>query len=815
MKTLTGHFRAIADSRPDSVALCSAAGETTYRVLRQQASRIAGALRARGVRQEVPVGIALPRSEAAIASVLGVLIAGGAYVPIDPSYPPERQRFIAEDCGAPVILTAGASGPDELFASKRLRIDELSDDAEFLDFPLNEQPADALLYILYTSGSTGRPKGVCGTHAATLNRLRWGWECHPFVPSEVVSHRTSLNFVDSAVEIFSGLLQGVKTAIVSPEETADLALFSAALQRHHVTRLTVVPSLLAALLRTNPDLGTTLPQVRLWISSGEELGVELLHRFRAAHPQATLLNIYGSTEVTGDVTCATFLPGTLLHEDHVPIGSAMAGAELFIFDEKMIPVAEGNRGELYVGGPVLARGYHARPEEEARRFLPHPLQPEARIFRTGDVVRRRPDAQLDYLGRMDHQVKIRGIRVELEEVERTIEAALPQGGRIAVVAVGTPSDPGARRLYAFAAPSSVDLAALQRHAAAHLPAAAVPWRFVSLDSLPLTPNGKIDRRTLSERASASATRPHQDVRAKESVGSSPASSLGQQLARILSSVLGVWPVGHDDSLVSLGGDSLALAELMAALARVGGAHLEPAQVRHATVAEMTQLLTTTSAGRAVHQVFPSFYIEPSYTVQPAQLVHFICEIFAAREPLAVASGATTDTLTTLITSIVAACSGQELSFLARDRATADLVGFCMAHDLARVFNPLPEKIPRSIQMIVALLDELMHEYTQLRGPVQPGEVVDLQVTGAVTTVDGYVIADALEAHVLAAARTQGFKRAVTICTHHATARLAQRAGYQLLAARPYDRYVYTNERVFAALAPQHGEAGLYEKDLTS
>ena len=811
MATLTEHFLAIADARPDSIALCSAKGETTYSALRQRAARIAGVLRERGVRQEVPVGISLPRSEDAIASVLGVLLAGGAYVPIDPDYPAQRQRFIAEDCKAPVILTAGGSSRDALFSTRRLSIDEISADAELLEIPPLELRADPLLYILYTSGSTGRPKGVCGTHAATMNRLRWGWECLPFALSEVVSHRTSLNFVDSAVEIFSGLLQGVPTAIVRPEETADLALFTSALQRHGVTRLTVVPSILGALLRANPELGSVVPQVRLWTSSGEELSVELLHRFRAAHPQATLLNIYGSTEVTGDVTCATFLPGTPLPGERVPIGSAMASAELLILDEELRAVDEGEPGELYVSGPVLARGYHARPEEEARRFLPHPAQPEARMFRTGDVVRRRPDAQLDYLGRVDHQVKIRGIRVELEEVERTIEAALPQDGRIAVVAAGAPGDPGARKLYAFAAPSSVDLAALQRHAAAHLPGAAVPSRFVALDTLPLTPNGKLDRRTLGERASAESL--GAGFRAKASVRSSPAGSLLEQLAQLWSSVLGVWPVGRDDSLASLGGDSLALAELMAALARIGGASLEPIQVRHATLAEVARLLDAAIAGRAVPQVLTPFSIVPARTVEPAPLVCFISEIFAAREPIAVASGATADELTILIATIVSACSGQELSFLARESSTGDLVGFCMAHDLARVMNPLPEKLPCSLRKVIALLDELMQDYMQLRGPARAGEVVDLQITGAVATVDGYVIADALEGHVLSAARAQGYKRIVTVCTHRVTASLAQRAGYRLLAARPYESYVFAEKRVFTSLASQHGEAGLYEKVL--
>jgi amino acid adenylation domain-containing protein len=575
--TLMQIFEQLVVARPDDRAVISSRGSCTYGELGRRVDSVARALQACGVGREVPVGVSVPRSLESMVAVLGVLRAGGAYVPIDPEYPAERQRWMAADAGIGALVVDGRL-PIPEWAPKDAIVDVAA--AHAPDGPLLPPPdghADDLLYILYTSGSTGRPKGVCGTHGATLNRLRWGWETLPFHTGEVVGHRSSLSFVDAAPEMFSGLLRGVPTLVVLPEEVADLGRFVAVLARHRVTRITVVPSILAALVRAIPDLETELLWLRTWITSGEELSWPLLRAFRAAHPTATLVNLYGTTEVTGDVTCAVFQPGVPLPEDGVPIGAAMADAELLVLDAEGRALPAGEAGELYVGGPVLARGYHQRPQEEAVRFPRHPTRPAERVFRTGDLVRRTPEGELFYLGRMDNLVKIRGVRVELEEIERALRAAYAALGDIAVVLAD------GEQLVAFVTPADVDREALAATAKRLLPAVMIPGRFVPLAALPLLPNGKSDRRALTARA-----RLHRRELAPERRPQTPSE---QRLAALWSSLLQRDDIARDDSFAGLGGDSLALAELLLTLEKTPGmARIELGVARDGTLEEVARVL---------------------------------------------------------------------------------------------------------------------------------------------------------------------------------------------------------------------------------
>jgi amino acid adenylation domain-containing protein len=795
MSTITGQFLTAARRSPDAVALCTADGTMTYGALLRRASQVAHALCGRGVQRGATVGVAIPRSEEAVAAVLGVLLSGCAYVPIDPEYPVERQLWIASDCGAPLILSACTA--DWLPASRRLAVEDVSTREEVPAYTPPEGADEDLLYVLYTSGSTGRPKGVCGTHAATLDRLHWGWQRWPFAPSEVVCHRTSLNFVDAVVEIFSGLLQGVPTAIIRPEEMRDLGRFVSALQQCGVTRLTVVPSLLAALLRSTPELGGTLGRLRLWTSSGEELTPALLRKFRSAHPQATLLNVYGSTEVTADVTCAAFLPNTPVPEDRVPIGHAIAGAELLVLDDQMRPVHDGEHGELYVGGPVVARGYHRRSEEEQHRFLAEPARP-GRLFRTGDVVRRRPDGQLDYLGRVDHQVKIRGVRVELEEVERALSAGLNGDGQVAAVVLRR--DGGQDGLCAFVAPATVDLDAVRRAASARLPPVLLPLLVTAIDQLPLTPSGKVDRPALAQR-----------VPRRPEAYQPPQTPREVWLAGLWSRALGGEPVGRNDSLVALGADSLTSAEILALLRREAGAPVPLSTVADGTLAEVARRLDASSPARAL-TLAPRFEVLPAHAVPPDQLAHFVAETFARREPLSVATKLSAEDLLPFVEQVLSRCEGENISFIALERETGVLAGFCLAHDLLRA-PKLNSALPASLLPTLRLLGDLGQAYTTLRGEGMAGEVAELAMTGAAMNTEGYQIAEVLEGRTLEAARAHGFVRAVTICTHRVTRQLAEHGGYRRLAARSYDTYVVNGERVFSSIAKEHREAVLFEKDL--
>lgn len=552
--TLLRAFDLVAHRHPDAPALLSTDAQLSYAQLQARSSAVAAALLRQGVGPGDLVALCLPRSLEAVVGILGILRAGAAYVPIDPAYPEERQRWMAENAQVRAALCADATSTPWLPAEARVPLDALPDHADGVLAP--HTAPDALLNVLYTSGSTGRPKGVCGTHGAMLNRLRWGAERFPFTAGEVQAHRSSLSFVDAGPELFTALLQGYPTAVITPEEVADLSRFVGALRALRVSRLTVVPSLLSALLRGVPELGTALPLLRTWTTSGEELRLPLLQRFREAAPEATLINLYGTTEVTGDATCAVFAPGEPLPAERVPIGHCIAGAELWVLDAQREVVPDGASGELYIGGPVLARGYHRSPLEESHRFCTHPTRPADRVFRTGDLVQPLPSGGLVFLGRADNLVKLRGIRVELEEIERSLRGACPSVHDVAALVLD------GERLVAAATPLTAPLAALHDAAARLLPAPMRPYRFVPLEALPLLPNGKVDRRRLAALLA--------EGRRELSPERLPATPRERAVAALWRGVLGAVEVARDDSFAALGGTSLGVAELMLAYARLDG-----------------------------------------------------------------------------------------------------------------------------------------------------------------------------------------------------------------------------------------------------
>src|SRR5690606_17137916 len=344
-------------------------------------------------------------------------------------------------------------------------------------------------YLVYTSGSTGRPKGVVGLQGAMANRLAWLGSACPFGAGERVLARTSLNFIDGSTELLGVLLNGAAMVMVGAEAARDVAGLVGAIRRFGVTRLTVVPSLLAALL----DVGESgdLASCRTWVTSGEALPPALAARFATCLPKARLYNFYGSSEATGDS-----LYGLCSAED-VGIGGPIWNTRIHVLDDRLRRVAPGVPGELYIAGAGLARGYHGRPDLTAERFVADPFGPPgARLYRTGDVVRQRADGTLEFIGRADHQVKIRGVRVEPGEVEAVL-AGHPALARCVVVARDGAA--GDKELAAYVVPcpgAAVESAILRAHLAGRLPEAMVPRFFVSLSALPLTPNGKIDRKAL-------------------------------------------------------------------------------------------------------------------------------------------------------------------------------------------------------------------------------------------------------------------------------------------------------------------------------
>jgi acyl-coenzyme A synthetase/AMP-(fatty) acid ligase/acyl carrier protein len=321
-------------------------------------------------------------------------------------------------------------------------------------------------------------------------------EAFPFAPGEVACQKTAISFVDSVWETFGPLLAGVPLLIVPEHAVRDARALVALLAAHRVTRFLAVPSLLEVLLDSGIDLGRELPHLRLWLTSGEQLRDELMHRFRARLPKGTLVNLYGSSEVAADVTYERIEPGDAI--THVTIGRPIANCRTYVLDRTLQLVPPGIAGDLYVSGANLARGYFEQPAMTAERFLPDPFaaEPGARMYATGDRARQLPDGRLEYLGRNDQQIKLRGHRIELGE----IETALREHPHVRQAVAGVRDDGAGGRLMAWLiGEPHLSIEELRAFVASRLPIASVPGTFVTLDDFPLTPSGKLDRLALAAR----------------------------------------------------------------------------------------------------------------------------------------------------------------------------------------------------------------------------------------------------------------------------------------------------------------------------
>jgi amino acid adenylation domain-containing protein len=552
--TIPSLFQAQVARTPDDAALFSDGARMSYRELNARANHLARRLRAVGVSQGVRVGVFLERSLEVWVSLLAVLKAGGTYLPLDPKYPPERLSFMLTDAKASVLITRERLGPG--LPAQPQTLSHIYIEAGGLelesDEDLNVCPRpDDVAYVIYTSGSTGWPKGVEGTHRGAVNRFAWMWRAYPFAPGEIACQRTSLSFVDSIWELFGPLLQGVLTVLVPDHVVTDPHRLVELLAKQRVSRIVFVPALLRTLLDTVQDLSQRLPALQLWVTSGEAISIELAQRFRAAMPGATLLNLYGSSEVSADVTSYEVKGDEM---SRIPIGRPIANTQVYVLDPARQPVPFDVPGELYVGGFGLARGYLDAPDLTAKRFVPDPFSPGL-LFRTGDLGLFRADGTLDLLGRVDQQVKIRGIRIELGE----IEAILRQQPDIteAVVARRTVGE-GDARLIAYLvsdgkAPMPDKLrAALRRR----LPDYMIPSMFVHLPSLPLTRSGKVDRLALPQ-----ATGQILDKASR----APPRTDTETRLAALWQTLFGLESVGVRDGFFDLGGYSLLAVRMFAAI----------------------------------------------------------------------------------------------------------------------------------------------------------------------------------------------------------------------------------------------------------
>jgi len=552
-------FDAQCERTPDAKALTDGQLRLSFRELQARSNRLAHHLKKRGAEPGTRIAVVVDRSLELVVALLGILKTGAAYVPLDPSHPPDRMAFILEDAKPALVVTQQkllATLPQPITAVT-VDGDQSAIASESAD-NLSEQvqPGDPA-YVIYTSGSSGRPKGVEGTHRGAINRFWWMWERYPFAAGEVCCQKTNLGFVDSIWEIFGPLLAGVPSVILPPETVLDPEELLQSLARHGVTRMVLVPSLLRALLDHAPDLGQRVPKLKLWSCSGEVLSGDLARRFRTACPDAKLLNIYGSSEVAADVTWHE-----VGEEDTtiVPIGKPISNSQVYLLDRQMNPVPVGVRGQIYVGGDGLAAGYWNRPELTAERFVANPIAPEqsARLYRTGDLGRWRADGEIEYLGRVDSEVKLRGMRIELGE----IEAVLMTHALVGEAAVELAEESGQARLLAYVVPrngQAPNARELRRHLRTKLPEPMVPARYVVLEELPLLASGKVNRRALAGTAGMILTEQGMTL---------PRTETERKLGEIWKELLKVEEVGVDQNFFELGGHSLLVLQVIARIRRL-------------------------------------------------------------------------------------------------------------------------------------------------------------------------------------------------------------------------------------------------------
>ncbi len=543
-----------AEKTPEALALATAGGGTlTYRMLQARAGGLALELRRRGIGPECRVGVSIERSPEMIVALLGVLQSGAAYVPLDPDDPPERLGRIVADADVDLLVSLDGDGV-AVHRGPRLA---LADVPEAEPGELPEAPAlggDALAYVLYTSGSTGRPKGVAVPHRAICNRLAWMVRRFPLAAGERVLHRTPFGFDASIWEIFCPLISGATVALLPAGDHRNVDAVARSIRELGVAVLQLVPSQLGPFLES-PEADTG-PGLRRLFCGGEVLPAHLA-REAAKRLGVEVTNLYGPTETAIDATfqpVAGVRPGS---GGAVPIGRPLDNLRTIVLEPLGRALPDGLPGELCIGGGGLARGYLGRPGQTAERFVPDSgSRAGERLYRTGDLVRRRPgDGVLEFFGRIDHQVKIRGVRVEPAEVEAVLSE---HPGVLEAAVVARRDDEGSVRLLAYytAPEGQVPVAenGLRAFARERLRPALVPSRLIALPSLPRTPGGKLARRDLPEPETVATT----------PVGAADGTATPEEelLAGIWADVLGLERVGPTDDFFALGGHSLIATQVV-------------------------------------------------------------------------------------------------------------------------------------------------------------------------------------------------------------------------------------------------------------
>ena len=576
-----------ARDTPDAPALFFGEQVLSYRRLNQRANQLAHELKSAGVGPDQVVGVCCLRSMDMVVALLAVLKAGGAYLPLDPDYPAERLERMLDDAQARLLITHQAVGwrprgtgrPLLVLDEARPRIAR-----QPLHDPGTVLQAGHLAYVIYTSGSTGVPKGVAVPHGGLLNRLQWMQAEYRLERQDRVLQKTPFSFDVSVWEFFWPLMAGAGLVVAEPGDHRDSERLIALIRQRGVTTLHFVPSMLRAFL-DHPQAAACDSLERV-LCSGEALPLDLPQRFFSLLP-AELHNLYGPTEASIDVShWACRRTGG---DTQVPIGRPIANTRLLVLDEALNPVPVGVSGELFIGGVGLARGYLGQPGLTAERFIPDPGTAGERLYRSGDLVRRRADGAIDYLGRLDHQVKVRGFRIELGEIETRLQA---HPGVAQALVVAREDRPGHPRLVAYwvadaAAGAPVSDEELGTFLRETLPEHMLPSAWVRLQAMPLSTNGKLDRKALPAPGFAVTT----------AEDAAPRNERERLLAEVWKEVLGLPAVGIHDNFFRLGGDSILSLQVVAR-AQQRGLKLAPRQMfEHQTVASaaaVAEVLATTA-----------------------------------------------------------------------------------------------------------------------------------------------------------------------------------------------------------------------------
>jgi amino acid adenylation domain-containing protein len=565
--------------RRGATALRFRGADLTYGELDERAEQLARRLRSLGVGQESVVGVCIERSFDMVIALVAILKAGGAYLPLDPAEPAERFRYMLEQADARILLTHDqlAAGLPEVAATV-ISVDNerglAPDDAEPVE---SGNLADSLAYVCYTSGSTGEPKGVCVTHRGVVRLVRDG-DYADFGPDETFLQLCTVTFDPSAFEIWGALCNGARL-VIYPPGPLSLSELADCIARENVTTLWLTTGLFHRMVDGYLD---RLGGLRQLLAGGDVLSPAHINRVRRAHPRLRLVNGYGPTENTCFTTCYEV---TSTVGETVPIGRPITDTWVYVLDEKLTPVPDGEWGQLYAGGGGLARGYLRQPGFTAARFQPDPFVEGERMYAVGDVVRRDADGVLEFRGRVDDQVKVGGYRIELGEIVAVL-AGHPQV-KEAVVVARDDATAGQKALVAYLVPAEpyhnllpeLRLALHQR-----LPRYMIPAAIVVVDEFPLTRNGKIDR--------AAMPAPMRKPRAAGNDYTAPRTPVEALLADLWADALGVEQVGTDDDFFELGGDSLSAADLLAKIRSTLSVEVPAAQLffRDATVAGLAELV---------------------------------------------------------------------------------------------------------------------------------------------------------------------------------------------------------------------------------